>query len=141
MREGEDLTGGISAKERRWETEHINNFLMLDVAVDEGLLKKEGSKYIFAHDQIQQAAYSLTPENEQGRLHRHIGHWILKHTSGDRIDDVLFILVDQLNRGKRFIEEDNERIELSMLNLRAGRKAMSLATFWASASYLKAGID
>eukprot|EP00957_Ditylum_brightwellii_P080634 6133039-Ditylum_brightwellii.AAC.1 len=61
--------------------------------------------------------------------------------SNIRVDDVLFIVVDQLNRGKAFIEGDNERIELATLNLRAGKKAMTLATFLGSALYLKAGID
>eukprot|EP00957_Ditylum_brightwellii_P165477 12598575-Ditylum_brightwellii.AAC.1 len=59
----------------------------------------------------------------------------------DKVDDVLFIVVDQLNRGGRFIEEENERNQLALLNLRAGEKAMAFATFLGSASYLKAGID
>eukprot|EP00957_Ditylum_brightwellii_P133618 10187595-Ditylum_brightwellii.AAC.1 len=34
----------------------------LDIAIHEGIVKKAGSKYIFAHDQIQKAAYELIPK-------------------------------------------------------------------------------
>eukprot|EP00957_Ditylum_brightwellii_P039824 3015307-Ditylum_brightwellii.AAC.1 len=113
---------------------------MLELAVDEGLLRKEGSSYSFVHDQIQNAAYSLIPEDERGLMHKKIGYLILENSSNDRIEDLLFLIADQLNRGGMCIVEDRRRTALAKLNLRAGKKAMSEATFLRSASYFEAGI-
>jgi len=118
-----------------------NNWKMLDFAVDEGLLKKEGSDYVFVHDQIQQAAYSIIPENERGSLHRQIGYLILGDIPENQVDNLFFTAVSQLNKGKNQLEEDDERLFLQKLNLRAGERAMSLAAFSVAASYLRAGID
>eukprot|EP00957_Ditylum_brightwellii_P022440 1693249-Ditylum_brightwellii.AAC.1 len=114
---------------------------MLDFAVDEGLLKKEGSNYVFVHDQIQQAAHSLIPEHELGCLHRQIGYLILKHATENEVNDLLFTAVSQLNRGIQHSEKEDERLDLQKLNLKAGEKAMSMAAFTIAASYLKSGID
>eukprot|EP00957_Ditylum_brightwellii_P034812 2637971-Ditylum_brightwellii.AAC.1 len=94
-----------------------------------------------AHDQIRQSAYSLIPEKERGRWHREIGRLILKSIPENQVDDVLFIAVNQLNRGEIHLEEEDHRLDLQKLNLRAGKKAMSLAAFSIAASYLKAGLD
>eukprot|EP00957_Ditylum_brightwellii_P072369 5500480-Ditylum_brightwellii.AAC.1 len=91
MREG-DGSEGPSTKRRKHNIDGNDQLLMLDFAVEEGLLKKDDRSYIFAHDQIQHAAYSLIPENEQGRLHKHIGNLILKHIPDNRVNDVLFIV-------------------------------------------------
>eukprot|EP00957_Ditylum_brightwellii_P205625 15344668-Ditylum_brightwellii.AAC.1 len=96
---------------------------------------------MFAHDRIQHAAYLLIPESDQGRMHRHIGLLILEHAQDEMLDHVLFLVVDQLNRGQKFITKEKDRMELATLNLKAGEKAMSLAAFISSASYLRAGID
>eukprot|EP00957_Ditylum_brightwellii_P047590 3615218-Ditylum_brightwellii.AAC.1 len=39
------------------------------IAVDEGLIQKNGPKYVFAHDQIESAAYSLIPEEQRSSWH------------------------------------------------------------------------
>eukprot|EP00957_Ditylum_brightwellii_P181370 13816329-Ditylum_brightwellii.AAC.1 len=128
MAKGKDLEGDADGN-------------MLDFAVDEGLLKKEGSNYVVAHDQIHQAAYSLIPENERCCLHRQIGLLILKSLPEKQVDDLFFTAVSQLNLGIKHLEKEDEKLDLQKLNLRAGEKAMSLAAFSIAASYLKAGID
>jgi len=135
---GEKKDVRVRGKRRRDEGDHES--LMLDYAVDEGLLKKEESNYIFAHDQIQQAAYSLIPINERGRLHKKIGTSILGHVQDTEDAVLIFIAVDQLNKGRMFIEED-EMVGLARLNLKAGEKAISLATFMSAVLYLKTGIS
>jgi len=66
---------------------------------------------------------------------------ILEYAQDEMLDHVLFVVVDQLNRGQKFITKEKDRMELATLNLKAGEKAMSLAAFISSASYLRAGID
>eukprot|EP00957_Ditylum_brightwellii_P135043 10296281-Ditylum_brightwellii.AAC.1 len=61
--------------------------------------------------------------------------------SEDHVNDLLFIAVDQLNRGETFMTEEHGRMKLAKLNLKAGEKAMSLATFLSSSSYLERGIS
>eukprot|EP00957_Ditylum_brightwellii_P073279 5570064-Ditylum_brightwellii.AAC.1 len=52
----------------------------------------------------------------------------------------MFTAVDQCNRGKHFIKEEAERISLAELNLQAGEKAISTASFSTAALYLNSGI-
>eukprot|EP00957_Ditylum_brightwellii_P112520 8577962-Ditylum_brightwellii.AAC.1 len=54
-----------------------DDFCDLDIAVDEGIIKNCGSKYAFAHDQIQHAAYFLIPQCEQTLWHFQIGMQML----------------------------------------------------------------
>eukprot|EP00957_Ditylum_brightwellii_P156925 11943764-Ditylum_brightwellii.AAC.1 len=128
MIKGKGFKGSVDEKE-------------LDFAIDEGLLKKEGTNHVFAHNQIQQAAYSLIPEDERGCLHRQIGHLLLKNVPENKVNDLFFTAVSQLNQGINHLGKDDERLHLQNLNLRAGEKAMSLADFLIASSYLKAGID
>mmetsp|Transcript_32205 Transcript_32205/g.48787 ORF Transcript_32205/g.48787 Transcript_32205/m.48787 type:complete len:134 (-) Transcript_32205:166-567(-) len=83
---------------------------ILDFAVDEGLLKKKGSNYAFVHDQIQQAAYSLIPEEERGCLHRQIGNLILKHVPDNQVDELFFTAVSQLNRGIKKVRKRRRKV-------------------------------
>eukprot|EP00957_Ditylum_brightwellii_P138274 10539694-Ditylum_brightwellii.AAC.1 len=87
------------------------------------------------------AAYSLIPEKKRGHLHKQVGYLLLDRVPDNQVEEVLFMAVDQLNRGSMFIEETYKRVELAKLNLRAGEKAMSLAAFLSAASYLKVGIE
>eukprot|EP00957_Ditylum_brightwellii_P208459 15357551-Ditylum_brightwellii.AAC.1 len=116
-------------------------FPVLDLIIEEGLLNKEGAKYKFAHDQIQLAAYSLIPPDKRDCVHLQIGSMILKHASEEKLGSVIFIAADQLNRGTKFITDEDQKLQLAKLNLRAGEKAMSLGTFWSAVTYLKSGID
>eukprot|EP00957_Ditylum_brightwellii_P007114 540082-Ditylum_brightwellii.AAC.1 len=49
----------------------------LDIAVEEGLLNKNGSEYCFEHNQIESTAYSLIPEKHRGPWHLSIGKKLL----------------------------------------------------------------
>eukprot|EP00957_Ditylum_brightwellii_P182082 13872615-Ditylum_brightwellii.AAC.1 len=112
----------------------------LELAVHDGLIKKEGSSYRFSHDQLQLAAYSLVPEDETCLWHLQIGQHIWENASEKDKDKVIFIAVDQMNRGLALLESDDQKEHIAKLNLRAGEKAMSLSTFSSSALYFGAGI-
>eukprot|EP00957_Ditylum_brightwellii_P205436 15343880-Ditylum_brightwellii.AAC.1 len=107
--------------------------------VEEGLLTREGSKYKFAHDQIQVSAYSLIPEDEKKLWHLQIGNEISAQRKTTNIENALFIAASQLNRSQNIITEKGERIKVALLNLEAGEKAMSSSVFHLAASFFESG--
>ena len=125
---------------------------ILEEAKDEGFLlpldqRLTYCQYKFAHDRIQQAAYSLIPDGpRREQLHHYIGLELLKIRNSLEIDErqhewIGFVVPDQLQRGLSCIRGDKELVHLAALNLAAGQKAMSLAAFEPAAQYLRNGID
>jgi PAS domain S-box-containing protein len=96
--------------------------------------------YRFAHDRVQQAAYSLVRDDERPVLHLRIGRLLLETTPEEEIGDRIFEVVNQLNQGRALIAAV-ERIPFAELNLRAGRKAMAAAAHVTARTYLGAGVE
>ncbi|MEH2049758.1 AAA family ATPase [Nostoc sp.] len=96
--------------------------------------------YKFLHDRVQQAAYSLIPEEQKQATHLKIGQLLLKNTTLAQQDEKLFEIVNQFNIGKNLISERSQQTELAQLNLQAGRKARAATAYTASFEYLCTGI-
>ena len=77
----------------------------------------------FAHDRVQQAAYSLIEESTKKEFHLTIGKLLLKNIHEKEREERVFEIVNQLNEGIDLIQDQIERIELANLNLIAGLKA------------------
>ena len=111
---------------------------LLDIAVLEGLLSNSvGScDYKFAHDRIQQAAYSLVaPGPLRDRLKMMIGRRLYElalQRTGE--DWMFFVAADHLNSLSTAIDDP---ILLVELNLTCGRKASEVAAFLSASQYLK----
>ncbi|MCX5874252.1 MAG: AAA family ATPase [Deltaproteobacteria bacterium] len=136
-----------------------NVVVALNVAVSEGLIFPVGAgykwielevldtantkkiDYKFAHDRIQNAAYSLIPENERSGIHRRLGQIILDNTPADHLDDEIFEIVNQLNLAPGLISNDKERVELAEMNLRAGKKAKASAAYESAFTHFKTGLN
>lgn len=95
-----------------------------------GLVIKDGPTYKFCHDQIQQAAYSLIPEEARSSLHLLIARSLYKAASAEELETSLFVIVDQFNRGAVGIVDAEEKLQVATLNLRAAKKAIASSTFW-----------
>jgi predicted ATPase len=91
----------------------------------------EGS-YKFIHDRVQEAAYSLISERLRAEAHLCIGRLLVVHTPAEKREEVIFEIVNQLNRGAALITSRDEREQLAELNLIAGRRAKA-TTAYASA--------
>ncbi|MBN1365669.1 MAG: diguanylate cyclase [Syntrophaceae bacterium] len=113
----------------------------LTESINEGLVSPLGDMYIFHHDRIQEAAYSLLADRERSQLHCRIGKLALETVTGDELQNKLFYVVDQLNLGVKMITDSKEREELVRLNLEAGIKAKTSAAYTPAFRYLKSGID
>ncbi|MFY0569884.1 ATP-binding protein [Archangium lansingense] len=110
-------------------------------AVREGLVLSSRDTYAFAHDRVQQAAYSLLSEGHRRELHLRIGRLLLAHTSLEELEERLFDVVTQLDLGAAMVTEPQERIRIAELNLRAARKAKASAAYRIAANYLARGME
>ncbi|WP_413175128.1 AAA family ATPase [Anabaena azotica] len=98
-------------------------------------------KYKFLHDQVQQAAYFLIPENEKQAMHWKIGQQILNHTDAIELEEKIFEIVNQLNIGIDLITNKSQKYQLAKLNLIAGHKAKLATAYEAAVRYLKMGLE
>ena len=108
-------------------------------AVDAGLILRSRESYHFLHDRVQEAAYSLIPQGLRAETHLRIGMLMASSSPPDKIEEGIFEIVSQLNRGSHLIASITEREHVAELNLIAGRRA-EISTAYASAlKYLHAG--
>jgi histidine kinase len=96
--------------------------------------------YRFLHDRVQQAAYSLIPEEKRPEVHLRIGQLMLLALEPEARDEQLFTIAGHLNHGASLLGSQQERDDLAGLNLAAGRKAKASAAYAAAKEYLLAGI-
>jgi len=97
--------------------------------------------YRFLHDRVQQAAYSLIPNEQKQITHLQVGRLLFHNTPEVRKEEKLFDIVNQLNIGADLMAESAERQNLSELNLKAGKKAKASTAYDAAVNYLTAGIS
>ncbi|RMH73650.1 MAG: GAF domain-containing protein [Cyanobacteria bacterium J007] len=97
--------------------------------------------YRFLHDRVQQAAYSLIPEEEKALTHLKIGQLLLGCIPENEREENIFAIVGQLNVARQLIEEENEREKLAQLNLTASRKAIASTAYAAALEYTQIGIE
>jgi len=97
--------------------------------------------YKFLHDRVQQAAYSLIPEEEKKATHLKIGQLVLASTPEAEIAENVFDIVNQLNMGREFIQSQVEKDKLAELNLLAGKKAKDSNAYDTAARYLNASLE
>lgn len=105
------------------------------------LSKEVAASYKFAHDRIQQAAYSLISKADKQAVHWRVGQLLLQNTSSEELDLKLFDIVNQLNQGQTLIEQTTERENLARLNLRAGKKAKASTAYQPAFNYLQISLN
>jgi len=108
-------------------------------AVRAGLIFRSENSYTFLHDRVQEAAYSLITDQSRAETHLRIGRLLAERTPPEKLEEGIFEIVNQLNRGSDLITSTAERDRLAELNLVAGKRA-KLSTAYASAlKYLTVG--
>src|SRR5262249_25620264 len=109
-------------------------------ALRAGLILRTEQSYAFLHDRVQEAAYSLIPENVRAETHLRIGNLLTARISPEKREQAVFEIVNQLNRGSDLITSAEESKRLAALNLMAGKRAKSSTAYASALSYLRAAL-
>ena len=104
-----------------------------------GLVLHRDDSYAFLHDRVQEAAYALIPESERPAEHLRIGRVLMSRTPPDDIEEKIFEIVNQLDRGTALISLREERERVAELNLIAGKRAKASTAYASALNYLIAG--
>src|SRR5579871_3455077 len=108
-------------------------------AVRTGLIFRSDDSYRFLHDRVQEAAYSMIPQESRSAAHLHIGMLLAAHTPASKREEAIFEIVNQLNRGSHLLTSAEDRERVAELNLVAGRRAKVSTAYASALKYLRAG--
>ncbi|MBW4470729.1 MAG: AAA family ATPase [Stenomitos rutilans HA7619-LM2] len=97
--------------------------------------------YRFLHDRVQQAAYSLIPDEQKQTTHLAIGQLLLNGLSAVGQSEILFDIVNHINFGQFLIKDKGEKEKVARLNLAAAQKAIASTAYEAAIRYLETGVD
>jgi predicted ATPase len=94
----------------------------LDKCVEDGYIIGIDKGFAWTHDQVHQAAYELIPISQRESFHLLLGSRLLIKSSSSEQGELLFYVVDNMNRGMRLLDDRGQKYELAYLNLRAGER-------------------
>jgi predicted ATPase/signal transduction histidine kinase/CheY-like chemotaxis protein len=108
-------------------------------AVRTGLILREVGGYVFLHDRVQEAAYGLIPEGQRAAIHLRIGRLLAGQAPTEKLEDRIFEIVNQLNRGAGLITSREELQRVAEFNLVAGERAKTSTAYASALNYFAAG--
>lgn len=114
---------------------------LLRPAVEAGLIRHDDGAVAFTHDHIQEAAYALIPSVDRAAAHLRIGRVLLSLTPPAELEENIFEVVNQLDRGATALESSSERERVAELNLLAGRRAMTSSAYASAQALFIAGME
>jgi predicted ATPase/signal transduction histidine kinase len=134
-------TAGFAVLRMAYQDAYEEMELQLWEAVRAGLVVRSEDGYRFLHDRVQEAAYSLIPEDSRAAMHLRIGMLMVSHTSSGELEERVFEIVNQLNRGAHLVTSIAQRQRIGQLNLIAGRQARAANAYASALKYLRVGRD
>ena len=108
-------------------------------AVEAGFILRSKDSYRFLHDRVQEAAYSLIPEERRAEAHLRIGRQLAARTSPKEREHWILEIVNQLSRGAALISSRDEKEQLAEFDLIAGKRAKASTAYVSALRYLVAG--
>eukprot|EP00977_Amphora_coffeiformis_P016260 scaffold4976_cov161-Amphora_coffeaeformis.AAC.6 len=96
--------------------------------------------YVFEHDEVQRAAYTLIADHERERLHLEIARRIWRKLSEEELTNHLFLLLAHFKIGKALIRREQEQVAVATLCLHAGLRAAKASSFQLAADNLEVGL-
>src|SRR5262249_7412745 len=108
-------------------------------AVRQELVERLDGSYKFAHDRVQEAAYSMIPPVLRAEAHLTIGRLLEANIPAETREEAIFEIVNHLNCGAALITALDERERLAELNLIAGKRAKASTAYASALKYLVSG--
>ncbi|MGY2257926.1 trifunctional serine/threonine-protein kinase/ATP-binding protein/sensor histidine kinase [Pseudomonas sp. SDO55104_S430] len=106
-------------------------------AIRQGLIERSDGAYRFVHDRIHESAYLSIPEETRAHMHLRIGR--LLSAQLPCVEEAIFDVVGQLNRGIALLTEQCDREQLAEYNLIAGQRAKASSAYVSALNYLTTG--
>jgi PAS domain S-box-containing protein len=103
------------------------------------LVERLDGSYKFIHDRVQEAAYSMILPALRAETHLAIGRLLAANIPAERREEVIFEIVNHLNRGAALITAPDERDQVAELNMIAGKRAAASTAYASALKYLVAG--
>jgi len=98
-------------------------------------------EFCFSHDSIHQAAYSLLcSRDNEFSMHLEVGRLLKSKLNDSKLEEMTFVVVNHFNSGLDMIQDENERADVALLNMKAAIKARRSSAFEKALSYAKSGI-
>jgi predicted ATPase/signal transduction histidine kinase len=113
----------------------------IDRATQDTVHAAQIATYRFLHDRVQQAAYSLIPDDHKQATHLAIGQLLLENTPPEQLSSNLFEIVNHLNLGYTVESQQSDRNQLIHLNVMAGDKARAAIAYEHALTYFNQGIN
>ncbi|SEE76734.1 PAS domain S-box-containing protein [Rhizobiales bacterium GAS191] len=101
-----------------------------------GLIVHLDGAFKFAHDRVQEAAYSLIPLELRADAHLRIGRKLIAEMAPREVVERIFEVVNQLNGGASLLTDDGEKQRIAELNLMAARRAKASTAYASACIYL-----
>ncbi|MCC3407504.1 MAG: AAA family ATPase [Microcoleus sp. PH2017_10_PVI_O_A] len=96
--------------------------------------------YCFLHDRVQQAAYSLIPEDQQQSTHLAMARLLRQNTPDAELESNIFEIVNHWNRAIALLVDPLEKTNLAQLNLMAGNRAKAANAYEPALTYCSTGL-
>ncbi|MBF0224779.1 MAG: DUF2791 family P-loop domain-containing protein [Desulfobacterales bacterium] len=106
--------------------------------IKQGIIIYANEFYLFVHQRVRRAVYSLLDENEKKNIHLSIGKYLLLNTANHA--EHVFDILSHFNLSSDIINNFAEKEKIAELNLIAGRKAKTSSAFEPALNYFRAGI-
>src|SRR6266446_5296932 len=129
---------GLYRQRRRFYGDEATNTALWE-AVRAGLVLRSGGTYTFLHDRVQEAAYTLIVEDERAMAHLRIGRLLAARTPPEHLEENIFDIVNQFDRGAALISTEREREQVATFNLMAGKRAKAATAYAAALRYFAVG--
>ncbi|MFM9264209.1 ATP-binding sensor histidine kinase [Tychonema sp. BBK16] len=96
--------------------------------------------YRFLHDRVQQAAYSLIPDDQKQSTHLAIARLLRQNTPDGELEANIFEIVNHWNNAIVLLIDPLEKTNLAQFNLIAGSKAKASNAYQSALQYCRTGL-
>jgi predicted ATPase/signal transduction histidine kinase len=108
-------------------------------AVSSKLVVHRNGRLAFAHDRVQEAAYTLIAAEDRPDLHRRIGLALSARLTASSTNEQVFAAIGQLNQARSSIHDPALLLRMAELNLTAGLRARQASAYASALTYFATG--